>query len=88
VGKIHINLYDYDISIIVSTPMKNRGDKEMVRAFDFLIQSLIVRGLKPHLQRLDNETSLALINYITQQGITYQLAPPYNHLRNNAEREI
>jgi hypothetical protein len=29
--------------------MKNRGDKDMVRAFDLLIKSLIIRGLKPHL---------------------------------------
>jgi hypothetical protein len=68
--------------------MKNRGDKEMVRAFDFLIQSLIIRGLKPHLQRLDNEASFALRNYLTKQGINYQLAPPHIHRRNKAEREI
>jgi hypothetical protein len=60
----------------------------MVRAFDFLIQSLIICGLKPHLQRLDNEASLALINYLTKQGINYQLAPPHIHRRNNAERAI
>jgi hypothetical protein len=60
----------------------------MVRAFDFLIQSLIVRGLKPHLQRLDNESSLALRTYLTQQGITYQLAPPHIHRRKDAERAI
>jgi hypothetical protein len=63
-------LYDYDRNSILSAPMKNRGDKEMVRAFDFLIQSLILRGLKPLLQRLDNEASLALRNYLTKQGIT------------------
>jgi hypothetical protein len=60
----------------------------MVRAFDLLIQSLILRGLKPLLQRLDNEASLALRNYLTKQGITYQLAPPHIHRRNNAERAI
>jgi hypothetical protein len=81
-------LYDYDSNIVLSAPMKNRCDKEMVRAFDFLIQSLILRGLRPHLQRLDNETSLALRNYLTQQGITYQLTPPHIHRRNNAERAI
>jgi hypothetical protein len=64
--------------------MKKSGDKDMVRAFDFLIQSLIIRGLKPHLQRLDNEASLSLINYLTKQGINYQLAPPHIHQRNNA----
>jgi hypothetical protein len=67
-------LYDYDSNIILSAPMKNRGDKEMVRAFDLLIQSLILRGLKPLLQRLDNDAFLALRNYLTKQGITYQLA--------------
>jgi hypothetical protein len=60
----------------------------MVRAFDLLIQSLIIRGLKPLLQRLDNESSLALKNYLKKQGITYQLAPPHIHRRNNAERAI
>jgi hypothetical protein len=68
--------------------MKNRGDKDMVRAFDLLIQSLIIHGLKPHLQQLDNEASLALRNYLTKQGINYQLALPHIHRRNNAERAI
>jgi hypothetical protein len=68
--------------------MKNRGDKEMARAFDILIQSLIIHGLKPFLQRLDNESSLAVRNYLTKQGLTYQLAPPHIHRRNNAERAI
>jgi hypothetical protein len=81
-------LYDYDINSVLSAPMKNRGDKEIVRAFDFLIQSLIIRGLKPHLQRLDNEASLALRNYLTKQDISCQLAPPHIHRRNNAERAI
>jgi hypothetical protein len=81
-------MYDYDSNSVLSTPMKNRSDKEMVRAFDFLIQSLILRGLKPRLQRLDNEASLALRNYLTQQGITYQLSPQHMHRRNNAERAI
>jgi hypothetical protein len=81
-------LYDYDRDIILSSPMKNRGDKEMVRAFDLLIQSLILRGLKVPIQCLDNEAYLARRNYLTQQGITYQLAPPHIHKRNNAERAI
>jgi hypothetical protein len=60
----------------------------MVREFDLLIQSLILCGLKPLLQSLDNEASLALRNYLTKQGITYQLAPPHIYRRNNAERAI
>jgi hypothetical protein len=68
--------------------MKNRGEKDMVRAFDLLIQSLIIRGLKPHLKRLDNEASLALRNFLTKQGIKYQLSPPHIHQRKKLEREI
>jgi hypothetical protein len=51
--------------------MENRGDKDMIRAFDVLIQSLIIRGLKPHLQPLENEASVALRNYLTKQCIYY-----------------
>jgi hypothetical protein len=82
VSKYMLILYDYDSNSILSSPMNNRGDKEMVREFYFLIQSLILRGLKPLLQRLDNEASLALRNYLTKQGITYQIAPPHIHRRN------
>jgi hypothetical protein len=53
-NKYILILYDYDIKIVLSAPMKNRGDKDMVRAFDLLMQSLIIRGLKPPVQRLDN----------------------------------
>jgi hypothetical protein len=87
-NKYILILYDYDSNSVLSAPMKNRGDKEMIRAFDFLIQSIIIHGLKPHLQRLDNEASLALRNYLTKQGINYQLTPPHIHRRNNAEWAI
>ena len=87
-NKYILVLYDYDSNSVLTAPMKNRGDKEMVRAFDLLIQSLIGRGLRPLLQRLDNEASLALRTYLTEQGIEYQLAPPHIHRRNNAERAI
>jgi hypothetical protein len=87
-NKCILILYDYDSNSILSAPMKNRGDKDMIRAFDLLMHSLIIRGLKPSLQCLNNEASLALSNYHTKQGIDYQLAPPRIHRRNNAERAI
>jgi hypothetical protein len=87
-NKYIVILYDNDINSILSAPMKSRGDKDMVRAFDLLIQSPIIRGLKPSLHHLENEASLALRNYLTKQGIYYQLAPPHIHRRNNAERAI
>jgi hypothetical protein len=87
-NKCILILYDYDSNSVLSDPIKNRGDKDMVRAFDLLIQSLIIRGLKPSLERFDNEASLALRNYLTKKGIDYQLAPPHIHRRNNDERAI
>jgi hypothetical protein len=36
-NKYILILYDYDSNIVISAPMKNRGDKYMVRAFDLLI---------------------------------------------------
>jgi hypothetical protein len=81
-------LYDYDSNRFLSVPMKSRGDKEMVHAFDLLIHSLIVPGLPPLLQRLTNEASLDLRNYLTEQGIDYQLAPPHINRHINAERAI
>jgi hypothetical protein len=87
-NKYILILYDYDSNIVLFAPMKNRGYKEMVRAFDVLIQSLIIHGLQPHLRRLDIEASLAFGNYLTKQGIDYQLAAPHIHRRNNSERAI
>jgi hypothetical protein len=87
-NKYILIFYDYDSIIFLSAPMKNRGDKDMIREFDILIQSLIIRSVKPHFQRLDNEVSLALRNYLTKQGIHYQLSPPHINRRNNAERVI
>jgi hypothetical protein len=68
--------------------MKNTGNKELVRAFDLLIQSMIIHGLRSLLQCLENEASLSLLHSLTQQGIDYQVAPPHIHRQHNAERAI
>jgi hypothetical protein len=87
-NKYILIFYDYDSNSVLSVPTKNRGNKKMAFAFDLLIQSLVIHGLRPILQRLDNEAFFAHINYLTKQGIDYQLAPPHIHRRNNAERAI
>jgi hypothetical protein len=48
--KMFLVLYDYDNNTINPTPMKNKGYKEMVCAYDLLIHALIDRGSKPLLQ--------------------------------------
>ena len=46
------------------------------------------RGLTPMLQRLDNEDSTILQDYMAEEGIDYQLTPAGIHRRNSSERGI
>jgi hypothetical protein len=55
-------VYDYDSNAILAEPMRNRTDAEMLRAYGVILNRLIACGLKPKLQRLDNEASTALKN--------------------------
>jgi hypothetical protein len=81
-------LFDYVTINILTEPMKNMGDQEIVRAYNKLIQDLIDHGFKPRLQRLDNKCSKALRSLLHQHYIQFQLAPPSMHHRNAAERAI
>lgn len=81
-------LYDYDSNAILAEPMKSRNDKEMVRAYSSMLKHLELRGLKPQLQKLDNEAPPGLKEYMFQHHVNYQLVPPHVHRRNAAERAI
>jgi hypothetical protein len=60
-------VYDYDSNAILAEPMRNRTDAEMLRAYGVILNRLIARGLKPKLQRLDNEASTALKKYLQEE---------------------
>jgi hypothetical protein len=81
-------LYDYDSTAILAEPIKNRSATELLRAYSLLHQYLLDRGLKPQLQKLDNECSAALKQFMRTADIEFQLVPPYSHRRNAAERAI
>jgi hypothetical protein len=81
-------VYDYDSNYIHAEPMKNRTGPEILAAYQRAITMLASRGLRPLLQRLDNEASAALQQYMQEQQVDYQLAPPNIHRRNAAERAI
>jgi hypothetical protein len=81
-------LYDYDSNAILAQPIKDRTAPELLKAFQFMEQELVARGLKPNLMKLDNEASKLLKTYLHQQDITFQLVPPYSHRRNSAKRAI
>jgi hypothetical protein len=81
-------LYDYYSNAILAKPIKDSTAPELLKAFQFMEQELVARGLKPKLMKLDNEASKLLKDYLYQQDITFQLVSPYSHRRNSAERAI
>jgi hypothetical protein len=87
-NKYILVLYDYGSTAITTEAMKNRGNKEMVRAYEVLIRAPMDRGLKPCLRHLYNEVSAALTGFLLQEDNRYQLAPPHMHRRNAEERAI
>jgi hypothetical protein len=79
-GNKHIMvLYDYDSNSILVEPIKNRTDAEILRAFERHVTRLTAAGLKPLLQRLDNEASKSLKQFICENNMEYQLVPPHVH---------
>jgi hypothetical protein len=88
-GKSYIMvLYNYDSNGILAKTMKSRKAPELVAAYNELHQQLLDGGIKPVLQRLDNEVSKVLIQAIKDKGINFQLASPNDHRLNPAERAI
>lgn len=81
-------VYDYDSNAILVEPLKTRQGSEILKAFTKIYELLTARGLRPRLQRLDNEISTALKNFLKRNNVDYQLTPAGIHRRNAAERAI
>jgi len=81
-------LYDYDSNSIMAVPIKSRTDKAILDGYKVLHTRLCRAGLRPKLQRLDNECSQVLKDYMTEQKVDFQLVPPGVHCHNAAERAI
>lgn len=72
-------LYDYDSNSIHVEPMQSKSAKAILMAFKLVYNRLVKAGLKPKLQRLDNECSTILKDYLTEEKINFQLVPPGVH---------
>ena len=81
-------LYSYDSNVILATGIKGRTSEKLVDGYNTLYERLIKAGVKPIIQRLDNEASKALIHAIEKKNLKYQLASPHDHRLNPAERAI
>ena len=78
-------LYDYDSNHIFAEPMKGRYAKDILEAYKEVHARLVHCGLRPRLQRLDNECSGLLKEFMEDQQVDFQLAPPGMHRCNSAE---
>lgn len=81
-------LYAYDANYIHAEPLKNRLAGSILEAYQRAHATLVKAGLRPKLQRLDNECSEILKEYLHEQNVDFQLVPPGCHRRNAAERAI
>ena len=72
-----------------TVPMASRKGSDYVKAYTKLFDHYISIGVKPTVQRLDNETSKLLTDYLQkEQHVTMEYVPPDNHRTNKAERVI
>jgi hypothetical protein len=76
------------INSILAEPLKLKSEGEMIRAYSKLHEYLSDRGLKPRLQKLDNECPTGLKRFMKQNEVDYQLVPPHIHRRKSAKRAI
>ncbi|KAI2490331.1 hypothetical protein MHU86_24250 [Fragilaria crotonensis] len=81
-------IYDFDSNYIHVEAMRSKSGPEILAAYTRAHTLLTSRGLKPQLQRLDNEASTALKSFMTNHEVDFQLVPPHVHRRNAAERAI
>jgi hypothetical protein len=51
-NKYIVMLYDYDSNAILAQPIKNRTAPELLKAFQFMEQELVAKGLKPKLMTI------------------------------------
>ena len=81
-------MYSEGGNYIKAIPMKDRNKTSYLPAHQDGVDFFTRRGYRPTFQRLDNETSTDLFQHLAKNHINIDLAPPYQHRRNKAERAI
>jgi hypothetical protein len=76
---------DYDSNAILTKPLKSCSELEMVHGYSKFHDYLTIRGLKPQLQKLNNEAPSGLKKFMKQNSVDYQLVPPHLYSRKAAK---
>jgi hypothetical protein len=77
-----------DSNYIFTEPMKNRTEGKMIKTYQRMITRIKAAGLGIKKQVLDNECLAAMKECIRANNMEYELVPPGQHRRNQAERAI
>ena len=70
-------LYDYDSNSIHAEPMPNKTAGSILTAYKNVHNMLVKAGLRPQLQRLNNECSEVLKEYMVDQGVDFHEQQQY-----------
>ena len=81
-------VYDYDSNAILVEPLPSRQAAVINKAWKKIHTKLRKGGNEPKLYIIDNEVSNELKQSMNKNEVKYQLAPPYMHRTNAAERAI
>jgi hypothetical protein len=81
-------LYNYDSNHIFAAAFQNHTAKCLLATYQSLHTRLCKAGLCPRLQRLNNECSQLMKDFMDKQQVDYQLVPLGVHRQNAAERAI
>ena len=81
-------MYCYTNNAILATAIASRLAKDIEKGYDELYKKLLLSGIIPVLQRMDNETNKDLIKSINERNLTYQIASSGDHRLLPVERVI
>ena len=81
-------MYCYTNNAILATAIQTRLAVDIKKGYDVLYKKLLLSGIIPVLQRMDNETSKDLIKTINEKNLSYQIASPGDHRLLPVERAI
>jgi hypothetical protein len=74
-----LTVYCYDANAILMEPIQNCKAETILVAYKKIVAKLVAGGCRPKLQRMDNECSSLLKEYMQDENIDYQLVPPHDH---------
>ena len=81
-------LYNFDINLIWATAIPSKTKLQLVTAYKHIFSLMQRRSLHPHLQRLENECSDLLKEFMNANNVAYQLTPKGKKSRNSANKAI